>query len=404
VIARTASRFAVIYLGLFSVASQFAGGLILFPRFSFPPLGSVWPMRDITSWLATHVFHVTDLAFAGVSADTPFHWVQLAWLVAVSAVAAVVWTFVRPKADTRKALTWFRLFLRFVLAGQMFYFGMAKVIPTQFPPPGLVTLLTPVGNLAPDNLLWTFIGSSTFYQMFTGWAEVVAGLLLVVPRTATLGAVIALADMVQVFVLNVSYDVGLKQTSFHLVLIALFLLAPDGRRLAAGLVPDRPKTSRRALAAQVAFGVYLLAMFTRLAAASWYNPGGPGSPKSPLYGIWDIQRLSVDGEFRPAMFNDYDRRWRRVIFDEPDLIVFQRLDDSFLHYGASIDVEHQQIAVRKIQSRLWNATMSFDRRGDDEMTLDGEMDGHAIHAELRRLGMDVFKLTNGSFRWVRPAS
>jgi uncharacterized membrane protein YphA (DoxX/SURF4 family) len=402
-IQRAAFRFAVVYLGLFCVASQFLGGLLLFPGGQFPALGTSWPMRDITNWLGTHVFHVQTLAYAGVSADTPFHWVQLAWLVVLAAIITAIWSVrLKPDATDNGVVRWFRLFFRFVLAAQMFYFGMAKVIPTQFPPPSLVTLLKPVGNLSPDDLLWTFIGASTPYQMFTGWAEVVAGLLLVVPKTATIGALIALADMLQVFVLNMSYDVGLKQTSSHLALIALFLLAPEAKRLAGTLVGDSRKTSRRSLAIQIAFGLYLLLMFTRLAILSWQNPGGPGAPKSALYGIWDVERLSVDGEFRPPMLNDYDRRWRRVIFDTPDLVVFQRLDDSFAHYGAAIDPDRRQIALRKIQSRQWTSTFSFDRRSADEMSLDGEMDGHVIHAELQRVGMDVFRLTNGGFRWVRP--
>ena len=102
------------------------------------------------------------------------------------------------------------------------------------------------------------------------------------------------------------------------------------------------------------------------------------------------------------MFNDYDRRWRRVIFDTPELVIFQRLDDSFAHYGAAIDVDRRQIAVRKIQSRTWRSSFTFDRRGGDVMTLDGEMDGHIIHVDLQRVGMDTFKLTNGNFRFSRP--
>jgi len=410
VIRRVAYRFVAIYLGLFSVASQFLGGLILFPGFQFPALGTVWPMRSITEWIGSHVFGVTDFVVYGTSADTAFHWVQLSWLVAVAAIVAVWTTFVasgfRRTFDT--ADKWFRHFLRFALAAQMFYFGMAKVIPTQFPPPALVTLVKPVGNLAPDDMLWTFIGVSMPYQMFTGWAEVVGGVLLIVPKTAVIGAIIAFADMLQVFVLNLSYDVGLKQTSSHLMLIAMFLLLPDVGRIAGSLLArpmgraydwDRGKS----LWIQIAFGAYLLAMFTRIAMLSWQNPGGPGAPKSALYGIWDVERMSVDGEIRPPLFNDYDRRWRRVIFDTPDLMIFQRLDDSFAHYEASIDVDHHQIELRKIQSRIWRSTFSFDRRGDDELVIDGEMDGHRIHAELQRLGLDVFRLTNGGFRWVRPA-
>ena len=396
-------RFVVVYLGLFAVASQILTGLLLLPRFSLPPLGTVWPMRDLTSWLGTHVFRVSTLAYQGVSADTPFHWVQLAWIALVSAVAAVVWTVAAGGRETAgDSDYWIRLFFRFALAAQMFYFGMAKVIPTQFPPPPLVTLLKPVGDLSPDDLLWTFMGASVSYQMFTGWAELAAGILLVTPRTAIVGALIAGADMLQVFVLNMSYDVGLKQTSFHLLAISLFLLWPELKRIGQVLVLDRPRESRRSLVIQLAFGAYLLAMFTRLAVASWYNPGGPGYEKSVLYGIWDVETMSVDGEVRPPMFNDYDRRWRRVIFDAPELMIVQRLDDSFAHYGASIDPERHTIALRKIQSRLWNASFSYDRRGDDELAIDGEMDGHAIHAQLQRVGMDVFRLTNGTFRWVRP--
>ena len=409
-IKRAACRFFAVYLGLFSVASQFLGGLILFPGFQFPALGTVWPMRAITEFVGTHVFGVTNFAVYGPSADTPFHWVQLAWIAVAAAAIALI--SLRLKPDATSFDRYFRLFLRFVLAAQMFYFGMAKVIPTQFPPPALVTLVKPFGDLAPDDLLWNFIGASVTYQMFTGWAEVAAGVLLVVPKTAIIGAVIAFADMLQVFVLNMSYDVGLKTTSSHLMFIAVFLMWPHLRRIGAALVADperdpagggRPSgRSPMWLWAQIAFGVYLLAMFTRLAMLSWENPGGPGAPKSPLYGIWDVERMSMDGETRPPLFNDYDRRWRRVIFDTPDLVVFQRLDDSFLHYGASIDTGRHQIALSKIESRLWTAALSYDRRGDDQMAIDGEIDGHKIHAELQRVGMDVFKLTNGAFRWVRP--
>jgi hypothetical protein len=411
-ITRAAYRFVAVYLGLFSIASQFLGGLILFPGFSFPPLGRVWPMRAITEWLGTHVFHVSTLEVYGASADTPFHWVQMAWLaVLAAAIAGIsVRVPVRLKPDTTQhADVYFRHFLRFALAAQMFYFGMAKVIPTQFPPPGLVTLVKPVGNLAPDDMLWTFIGVSVPYQMFTGWAEVAAGILLILPKTALIGAIIAFGDMLQVFVLNMGYDVGVKQTSSHLMFIAVFLLWPDLKRIGGALLarPDdarlKPSRSgRRWLWLQIAFGAYLLLMFTRLAMLSWQNPGGPGAPKSALYGIWDVERMSVDGEFRPPMFNDYDRRWRRVIFDTPDLMIFQRLDDSFAHYPASIDASRHRIELRKIQSRLWQAAFTFERRADDELVIDGEMDGHRIHAEFQRLGMDVFRLTNGGFRWVRP--
>lgn len=414
---RAAFRFWFVYLLLYAFASQIAGGLILFPNFTFPPFGSHPPMRDLTIWLATHLFHIVPpLIYTGNSADTKFHWVQTFWLVVVAVIAAAIWSRLdRNRPNYTTLHKWFRLFLRFGLAAQMFYFGMAKVIPTQFPPPSLVTLVEPVGHLSSSDLLWTFIGSSTAYQMFTGWAEVIAGALLVLPQTTLLGAVLALADMIQVFVLNMTYDIGLKQIAFHLIVISLFLMAPDAGRLVDVFLRNRsappspnpplfatPRANRRALMAQIAFGVYLAAMFTRLALVFWSGPGGPGAPKSPLYGIWQVDRLSVDGEQRPPALNDYDRRWRRVVFDAASMVVFQRTDDSFAHYNATIDPGLHAIVLRKGNSRNWTATFTFERPTAGQLILDGDMDSHIIHVELRREDFDAFRLLNSGFRWIKP--
>jgi hypothetical protein len=301
------------------------------------------------------------------------------------------------------------------LAAQMFYYGMAKVVPSQFPPPSLVTLLQPIGYLSPSDLLWAFIGSSTAYQVFTGCAEVAAGLLLLTPRTSALGALIALVDMIQVFALNMAYDFGLKQISFHLILMSVFLLAPDLRRLANVLVLDRPtgastqprlfhsvEANRMALAAQVVFGVYLLAMFTSLALRFYDDEGGAGRPKSPLYGIWNVDSLAVDGDARPAALNDYDRRWRRVVFDSPTVMVFQRTDDSLARYGVTIDETSRSLELRKGASQSWRARFTYERPADNRLILEGRMDDRTIRVQLQRLELDTFRLLSNTFRWVRP--
>jgi len=61
---------------------------------------------------------------------------------------------------------WFRLFLRFALAAQMFYFGMAKVIPTQFPPPSLVTLVEPALIVAFGGLV-AFVAAALLQAVYS---------------------------------------------------------------------------------------------------------------------------------------------------------------------------------------------------------------------------------------------
>src|SRR5579863_9950866 len=102
--------------------------------------------------------------------------------------------------------------------------------------------------------------------------EIAGGLLLLFPRTVTLGSLVSLADMTFVFTLNMTYDVPVKLLSFHLILLSLFLLAPRLQSLASFFLLDRateptPRTrlfrslraNRIALAVQVVFALWLVA-------------------------------------------------------------------------------------------------------------------------------------------------
>jgi uncharacterized membrane protein YphA (DoxX/SURF4 family) len=410
-------KFCVVYFTLYAAATQVLGGVVLLPGLQLPALGNVWPMRDITLWIAEHVVGLTPpLRYTGNSGDTAFHWIQTAWMLAGAIAATAIWSaFDRTGGQHARLRTWFRVCIRFALAAQMFYYGMAKVIPTQFPPPNLVTLIEPVGSASLSDLLWTFIGASTPYQLITGCAEMLAGILLLTPQTTMLGALIGIVDMLQVFLLNMTYDFGLKQISFHLLLMFAFLLAPDARRLLNVLLlnrraepsSERPlfatrRANRIALVAQIAFGVYLIVMFTSLSTRYFYAAGGPGAPRSPLYGIWNIEQMSVDDEIRPPVVNDYDRRWRRVIFDTPDVVVFQRTDDSLAHYGAELTTEGHTLALSKRNSRTWSARFTVDRPASDRMVLAGEMDRYRIRLQLRLVDLDTFRLLRSTFRWIRP--
>ena len=413
---RVAFRFCFIYFILYALAGQIFSGVFIYPGF-VPLLGTRWPLADITNWGAEHMFGGTPpFSWTGNSGDTFFHWVQTFWLLLCSGVGTAVWSMADAARPHHVTLyKWFRVFVRFALASQMFYYGMAKVIPTQFPPPALFTIVQPVGNLSLTDLLWVFVGSSTAYQMFAGWAEMAAGFLLIVPRLTMLGALIALADMVQVFVLNMTYDFGLKQISFHLILLSLFLLAPEMRRLANVFVLNRPaepsaepplfrspEANRLALVAQVVYGCVLVVMFTNVALRFYVSEGGTAAPRSPLRGIWDIERLSIDGEVRLPELNDYDRRWRRVIFDYAERMFFQRTDDSFSSYAITLDEQRRVIALTKGTSRTWTSEFRYQRPAEDRLILEGEMDGYTIRAELQLVGLDTFKLLNSPFRWIRP--
>lgn len=412
---RLGFRFCFVYFVLFCLSNQIFASLFPLQNVEIPDPSTLWPIRQIVFWTAAHVFHAKlPLVYTDSgSGDKTFDWVLTFCLLVAAVIGTAIWSALDRRRENYATLyKWFRVFMRFALASQMLVYGMGKVIPLQMPYPYLTRLLEPWGNSSPMGVLWYSIGSAPAYEIFAGSAEMLGGILLILPRTALFGALVSLADMIQVFALNMTYDVPVKLFSFHLILMSLFLLAPHFGRLANVFFLNRNaephpepqlfrsrRANRMALAAQVLFGVFLAGMNTHADVTSWSTHGG-GRPKPALYGIWDVNEMSVDGESHPPLATDKER-WRRVIFDFPTRITFERPDDSFSGFGSSIDTKNNTLALTKDADKKWKASFNFTRAARDRLTLDGEMDGHKIHMQLQMVDRDKFLLVRRGFHWIQ---
>jgi uncharacterized membrane protein YphA (DoxX/SURF4 family) len=408
-------RFCFVYLGLYCLSEQILGGLFPIPKVELPDLASLWPMRQIVFWTAAHVFHVTQpLVYQGSgSGDKTFDWVLAVCLLVMAAAATCVWSVLDRRRENYDTLyKWFRLFIRFALATELILYGMDKLIPLQMPFPSLTRLLEPFHDFSPMGVLWYSIGASPAYEMFAGSAEVLGGILLIFPRTTTLGALVALADMTQVFMLNMTYDVPVKLFSFHLLLLSVLLLAPEFERLADFFFRNRtagPSTqaelfrtrraNRIALAAQIFLGLWVIGNNVYSGWEAWHTYGG-GRPKSVLYGIWDVGEFSIDGQVRSPLLTDNDR-WHRAVFDVPDRVAFQRMDETYTRYGVAINDKDKTIALTKDSDKNWKANFTFQRVGENGLILDGDMDSHKMHVQLQLVDMKKFVLVSRGFHWIQ---
>jgi uncharacterized membrane protein YphA (DoxX/SURF4 family) len=407
---RVAFRFCLTYLGLYCLATQIITSLVSASQGGdIPDPATLWPLRPVVFWTAAYIFHVrAPLSLDGNSGsgDCMFGWVLTFCLLAIAALASAVWSLLDRRRENYAGLhKWFRLFVRFALAGQMINYGMAKVLPLQMPYPSLTKLLQPFGTFSPMGVLWSSIGAAPAYEIFAGCAEVAGGMLLIVPRTATFGALICLMDMIQVFMLNMTYDVPVKLFAFHLILLSCFLLAPDVPRLVNVLFLNRGtapsaraqlfrgvRANRIALAAQLALGLWLAGMNSYSAWGYWSIFGG-GRASSPLYGIWEVRQNSID---EPGSVH-----WRRAIFDFPGQMAFQKADDSFAHYGASIRLTDRTLALTRRADKNWTANFTFQRPAQDRLILDGRMDDQEVHLELQLIDRNKFLLVRRGFHWIQ---
>ncbi|GAB2549709.1 DoxX family protein [Nocardia heshunensis] len=409
-IGRILFRFGFLYFGLFCVCYpqmliDFAGPLQHWLPADWPRL---WmnPSLPVVKWVGHTVFGAEVELHSTGSGDQQVFWVLLFCLLVIAAVGTVLWTLLdRGRTEYHRLSGWFLLFIRVCLAGQMLGYGFAKAIPTQMPEPALTTLLTPYGDFAPMGVLWTQVGVSPVYESLLGTAEILGGLLLLLPRTQLAGVLLSLVSMAQVWVLNMTFDVPVKLLSFHLMLLCLVLLVPEAPRLTALLTgraagpaatpqPFRTRRSLRVAAvAQVLLAVWFAAGYAWIGTDNWRETHG-ASARSELYGIWAVTDFTRDGEPVPPLLTD-ESRWRRLVFDQPKLAYVQRMDDEFMMYPAQIDTGARRLVLRDAKTATDLGDLTYEQPMPNRLVLNGQLAGHPVTIALDQVDLGSLALRQG---------
>ncbi|HXR97107.1 MAG TPA: hypothetical protein VN709_04610 [Terriglobales bacterium] len=414
---RVAFRFCVLYFGLYIFLTQMLTSLLLATTNDAGAfeVDMTAPVKAIVAWVAAHVFRIAHplvMRETG-SGDRQYDWILVAIMLFLAVAGTIVWSVLDRRRLSYPTLhKWFRLVARFALGATLLTYGAAKIIPLQMPFPDLSRLVEPYGNLSPMGVLWAAIGAAPAYEIFAGCAEFLGGMLVFLPRTATLGALICLADGVQIFMLNMTYDVPVKLLAFHIIPLSLFIIAPDAKRLANVLLFNRPapvsteqplfrsaRNNRLALAGQVAAGVFLITA-NLYGSVSNYNTFGPGRPHSPLYGIWTVESFTSDGIVHPPLLTD-TTRWRRLIFDHPGSMILQGMDEVGHLYSASINMRAHDFELTRADNKNSKADFNFTQLPGNVMLLEGSFDGHHIVARLRQVDRSKMNLVNRGFHWIQ---
>lgn len=382
-------------------------------------------LHPLTDWLGEHVFGVhVDWSYTG-SGDTAANWVSIFTLLFVAVPITAVWSVLdRRRPDYVRLYAWFRMVVRLALMSALLLYGVTKLLPSQMAF-ALDRLVEPFGDLSPMAVLWSQTASSEPYEIALGAAEVTAGLLLILPFTSGLGALLSVVVTLQVFLLNLTFDVPVKILSGELLVYATVLAAPDIARTVRALVgravPVRwpeplvssPRGRRILVAAQVILGMWIL--FTTLGEGhdAWQTYGN-GRPHSPLYGIWNVTEYTVAGQEVPALVDFRSApsdgrligpadRFRRLIFDIPQGVTAQRMDDSLVSFPVEIDTDLHTVTITKDLAHQWKlAVLNYEQPQPDQLMLDGQLAGRPIHLRLTRVDLDRFRLISRGFHWVQP--
>jgi len=255
-------------------------------------------------------------------------------------------------------------------------------------------------------LLWTFMGASEPYTMFVGAAEMIAGIFLFPRKTTTLGALMSVGVLSNVVALNFSYDVPVKLYSAHLLAEAIFLLLPEGRRLAnffilnrpAESVPVQPLFQRRLWqrGALVLSSLFLIAVVGTSLYQSYDQRKLFRGERSSLYGVWEVEEFNVaQSTATPAA-----QRWQRMIFDSPNRVAVQTAATPNERFRAQLDPQMRTLTLSKRDDPAWKTELSYEYASADVVTLVGKLNGSEMTARLRRTNHRKFLLTDRGFHWI----
>lgn len=394
--------------------------------YNFPfPLSMVAAIRGVfgwydallarmTIWTGAHIVHLSKpLVHSPLAGgDSLFGWVRNLTLILITVASAALWTILdRRRTHYRTLQEWLWLYVRVVLGSALIGYGALKVIKVQFPDMFLWRLLSPYSDSSPAGLLWSFMGYSRTYNMFSGLVEFIGGALLFVPRLATLGALVCVGAMANVFALNLGYDVSVKLYSLNLLLMGIYLLIPEGRRLLNVFVLNRPAEPvqhpplfRRKWLNQAIFALQLVLLiavggFQLYQGYDRYTHAGDGAPPPALYGAYNVDEFIVNGQTHPATFTD-DLRWRRVTFERYNIVGILPAEGPVRRYRVNLDQADGKLTLSDTIPGSWQSQFTFEQTPSASLILRGEMDDRKIQATLRRMDLKSIPLYENGFHWI----
>ena len=350
------------------------------------------------------------------SGDTTMNYVQLLLFTGYSIIITIVWSITdRRRTNYEKLLYWLIILLRYYLAVVMISYGLAKIFKTQFSFPTPDRLQQSFGDASPMGLLWTFMGYSTPYNIFTGLGEFVGGFLLFFRRTRLMGALIVIAVMSHVAMLNFSYDVPVKLFSLHLLSMAIFIIAPDRKRLLNIFFlnkPTLPEISRPVYFDSKTKWSYMIGKGLLMVFILTTNTIGTLETRKeiteylktanrfdPLLGEFDVELFELNGEIVPPGKMD-TRRWKKVMINQKNINVQSTDGGSIPWHFHGNNYTHKIILLSPDLSTMGN----FRFQGDSTtLTIEGILNQDSLRIKLKRKSEDQFLLVSRGFHWVNES-
>jgi hypothetical protein len=374
-----------------------------------PAIGKKW--FHITARTAFPMFDKMD--------DSGYGLVFIYMDLIISAVVACTWSIADKRSKNyEKLYQWLKLYLRYYLIAFLFGYGFIKVFPSQFQPITASRLAMTVGDQSPMLLAWNFMGYSKVMMRLNGIAEVVAGLLLLFRRTTSLGAIIATGVFGFVVMMDFCFNVPVRLLASHLLIISIFLMLEDRRKLLNILILNKaadrtiylPLTShpvwRKVLIVLQGLLAISILYATIVSSINTEKTSGQIAPDLPLYGVYNITYFIKNGDTIPPLQTD-TFRWKQLVIDGSSWNrsgVIQLNSGKKIFYNVQPDTIKQVLRIQSVSDSSENHFLHYLKKDKDLLLLQGLWNHDSIHVLMKKYDLNNYLLHSEKFKWIQTDS
>jgi uncharacterized membrane protein YphA (DoxX/SURF4 family) len=382
----------------------------------------IQPFHRLIPWIGRHILHLSQpiTIFTNGSGDTTYDNLILLFLFLIAILTALVWSVAdRNRASYNVLFYWLTAIVRYYLAITMLTYGFVKVFKLQFSYPGIHRLLEPYGDSSPMGLAWAFMGYSKGYNYFTGFAEVLAGSLLLFRRTTAIGAFLAFMVSANIMAMNYCFDIPVKLLSSMMVILSLFLLGDNIRKLFGLFFLHRTTTlsmTRPPRIRKKSLRITLLTVKSLLIAYIFIGnisdslesmqAYGDNARRAPLYGIYNTSFFVVNKDTIAPLQTD-TLRWKQLEIDGFASYSYgatKMMNDSFRYYVIRTDTIRKFLSITDNKDSTKRYLLHYRNPGNDSLVLWGSRlwgrQADSVLIALTHYPLNRFRLSSREFHWI----
>lgn len=373
-----------------------------------------------------HLFHVKDKLNieGGGSGDTSYAWAYFYTSILIAVLGSLLWSVLERKPRDYQKLDWtLRNVLRYYIVIVALLYGTVKLFAAQMPEPNLSQLATPLGDYLPMRFSWMFFGYSEPYQIFSGVMEMIVALLLLYRRTISMGLLLAFGVFLNVFILNLCFDIPVKLFSMQIVISCLYLILADAEHYLNFLLRNRATnkltsydftlTKKYLKISRIVFKlliVLVFGFFSLFEIWNWRQEFGKPKIQKPINpGMYYVTKFKKNNIDVPIVLTD-DKIWKDIIFQDDgqgsiqttDTILAQNYNRGYFSYQVK-SKEKKLVFVSPWDEKKVLFELQYKVTGSKTLELFGKIKKDSVVFELEKADRK-FQLSEKQFHWISESN